>query len=202
MPAGSACTGGAPGNPPVPWIAGNPIHLLAPMPNRSAPSRSFEIVRHLDDVPWAGGEGTDARRRTIPKDGTRIRSGLPAEGSGARASQYVAVAAPLTAAAPPVRTHPLHRRPRALPCASRRSSGSAGKIAGSTRSTSSPTPAASVVRRDRLRSAERAPAAARRTSGNATLGSVRHRPDERHARAPPAKSKSPTSPSAAPSTRP
>jgi hypothetical protein len=88
---------GAPGTPPVPWIAGNAIHLLAPMFEPIGAEPLFEVVRHLRDVVWTVEKDAGSRGALGVRDGETV---LDFElKSGDRTSQYVAAAASL---APPL----------------------------------------------------------------------------------------------------
>ena len=84
---------GAPGNPPIPWIAGNAIHLLAPLFEPIGSEPLFEVVRHLRDVPWAVEKDAGSKGGVDVRDGETL---LDFElKSGDRTSQYVAAAAAL-----------------------------------------------------------------------------------------------------------
>jgi hypothetical protein len=84
---------GAPGTPAVPWIAGNAIHLLAPMFEPIGTEPLFEIVRQVDDAQWtlekdAGSQGSISAIDTGRTLQYRLKE-------GSRASQYAAAAATL-----------------------------------------------------------------------------------------------------------
>ena len=84
---------GAPGTPPVPWIAGNAIHLIAPMFEPIGSEPLFEVVRHLRDVPWVVEKDERSRGGIDVRDGEAVLNyELKA---GDRTSQYVAAAASL-----------------------------------------------------------------------------------------------------------
>jgi hypothetical protein len=84
---------GAPGSPPIPWIAGNAIHLIAPVFEPIGSEPLFEVVRHLRDVPWAVEKDSGSRGTIDVRDGEAL---LEFElKPGDRTSQYVAAAASL-----------------------------------------------------------------------------------------------------------
>lgn len=87
----------APGEPPVPWIVGNPIYLLSAVAEPVGSEPVFEITRSLEHLDWSI-EKDPASRGVLTRQG----GGFTLEyrlADGVRASQYVAAAASL---APPV----------------------------------------------------------------------------------------------------
>jgi hypothetical protein len=87
-------TARAPGSPPIPWLVGNPIYVLAPEGGS----------REQERPPEAGRHGIDAGAWRIEKDpgsSAILRTGTGAELAytlrpAPRASQYVAMTAPLS----------------------------------------------------------------------------------------------------------
>jgi hypothetical protein len=85
---------GAPGTPPVPWILGNPIYLHAEPATVPAPPAIAEIVRSIDPAGLRVEKDPASIAALAGEGRTRELSFKLAE--GARASQYVALASPLT----------------------------------------------------------------------------------------------------------
>jgi hypothetical protein len=89
----------APGEPPVPWIVGNAIHLLAAVTEPVGAEPVYETTLTLDHLDWtvekdAGSQGSAAKQNGALTMKYELRS-------GARVSQYVAAAAPLAPPVPP-----------------------------------------------------------------------------------------------------
>ena len=90
---------GAPGNPPVPWLVGNPIYLLPAVAEPVGAEPLVETVLALNDVDWLV-EKEPTSTATIVKDGTGFTESYQL-GSGVRASQYVAAVTTLRPPLPP-----------------------------------------------------------------------------------------------------
>jgi hypothetical protein len=90
---------GAPGDPPVPWLVGNPIYLLPAVAEPVGAEPLVETALALTDADWLV-EKDPASTMTI----LRNAGGFVAEyqlGDGRRASQYVATVAGLQPPLPP-----------------------------------------------------------------------------------------------------
>ena len=102
-----------PGDPPVPWIVGNPIYLLPLSPNRLGPSHSSKPSLALNDVDWLL-EKEPTSTATIVRDEPGFVEELPARKRRPREPvRRCRHGTPATASA--IRTRPLHRRPPAPP---------------------------------------------------------------------------------------
>lgn len=89
----------APGDPPVPWIVGNAIHLLAAVTEPVGAEPLFETTLALDHLDWAVEKDPASRASLTMEDGALI---LKYElRGGERVSQYVAAAAALAPPVPP-----------------------------------------------------------------------------------------------------
>jgi hypothetical protein len=89
----------APGTPPVPWLAGNPIYLLPAIAEPVGSEPLVEISRALDEVDWLVEKDPESSATISESDlgftlEYRLREGL-------RASQFVAAVAALRAPVPP-----------------------------------------------------------------------------------------------------
>ena len=90
---------GAPGDPPVPWLVGNPIYLLPAVAEPVGTEPLVETVLALNEADWLV-EKEPTSTMTLVKSG----GGFAADyqlGSGAPASQYVAAVAGLQPPLPP-----------------------------------------------------------------------------------------------------
>jgi hypothetical protein len=84
---------GAPGTPPIPWIAGNAIHLLRPLFEPIGTEPLFEIVRQVNQSPWVVEKDPQSQGRITAMDtGWTLQYGLK---EGSRTSQYVAAVSTL-----------------------------------------------------------------------------------------------------------
>ena len=84
---------GSPGTPPIPWIAGNAIHLLTPLFEPIGREPLFEIVRQVNESPWVIEKDVGSQGSLTPIDnGWSLQYRLK---EGSRTSQYVAAAAAL-----------------------------------------------------------------------------------------------------------
>jgi hypothetical protein len=89
----------APGDPPVPWVVGNAIHLLAAVTEPVGTEPLYETTLPLDHLDWAvekdaGSQGSAAMEAGAVTMEYQLRP-------GSRVSQYVAAAATLAPPVPP-----------------------------------------------------------------------------------------------------
>jgi hypothetical protein len=89
----------APGQPPVPWIVGNAIHLLSTVIEPVGSEPLFETTLDLREVDWAV-EKDHLSQAALTLQGGAVTLGYQLRG-GARESQYVAAAARLAPPVPP-----------------------------------------------------------------------------------------------------
>lgn len=85
---------GAPGSPPIPWLVSNPIYVLPPRKEQELPPEGASHEQELPADAWRieKDPGSSAILRT--RDGIELEYTLR---PGPRASQYVAIAAPVAA---------------------------------------------------------------------------------------------------------
>ncbi len=89
---------GAPGTPPVPWLVSNPMYVLPPPPAVAATERETISIPISADATWHVEKDPDSRA-TLSADSTSVKLDYVLR-SGARASQFVALAADLHMRAP------------------------------------------------------------------------------------------------------
>jgi len=89
----------APGDPPVPWIVGNPIYLLSAVTEPIGSEPLFETTLSLDHLEWTVEKDPDTEALLRPERGAFTLEYLLADGE--RENQYVAAAAPLAPPVPP-----------------------------------------------------------------------------------------------------
>lgn len=83
----------APGTPPIPWIAGNAIHLLVPLFEPIGTEPLFEIVRQVNQAPWSVEKDAASQGSITALDtGWTLQYRLK---EGSRSSQYVAAVSSL-----------------------------------------------------------------------------------------------------------
>lgn len=89
----------APGDPPVPWIVGNAIHLLAAVTEPVGAEPLFETTLALDHLDWAVEKDAVSEGSVTTEDGAlTLKYALR---DGERVSQYVAAGAALAPPVPP-----------------------------------------------------------------------------------------------------